>query len=282
MTISLPKPSLWLKLLEKKILNAMNQPFSYIHKDAKIAKNVVIEPFSTISSDVEIGEGTWIGPNVTIMDGARIGKNCKIFPGTVIAGEPQDLKFEGEKSIAIIGDNTTIRENATVNRGTKASGKTIVGNNCLIMANAHIAHDCRVGDHAIIVNNVALAGHVEIGEWAILGGLSAVHQFVKIGRHVMVSGGTLVRKNIPPFVKAAKEPIQYVGVNSIGLRRRGFESKKINEIQDVYRIIFQKINNITKAIEFVEAELTASTERDEILEFIKNSPRGIIKGYKNE
>ncbi len=260
----------------------MNQPLSYIHPDAKIAKNVVVEPYTTISGNVEIGEGTWIGPNVTIMEGARIGKNCKIFPGSVIAAEPQDLKFEGEESIAIIGDNTTIRENVTVNRGTKASGKTEVGNYCLLMANAHIAHDCIVKDHAIIVNNVALAGHVEIGEWAILGGLSAVHQFVKIGRHAMISGGTLVRKNVPPFVKAAKEPIQYVGVNSIGLRRRGFESPKINEIQDIYRVIFQKINNITKAIEFIETDLPASRERDEILEFIKNSPRGIIKGYRNE
>jgi len=258
----------------------MNQPLAYIHPGAKIAQNVVVEPFTTINNDVEIGEGTWIGPNVTIMEGARIGKNCKIFPGSVIAAEPQDLKFEGEYSVAIIGDNVTIRENVTVNRGTKASGKTVVGNHCLIMANAHIAHDCIVGDHAIIVNNVALGGHVEIGEWAILGGQSAVHQFVKIGRHAMISGGTLVRKNVPPFVKAAKEPIQYVGINSIGLRRRAFVTEKINHIQDIYRFVFQKINNITNAIEYVEAEVPVSPERDEILQFIKNSPRGIIKGYK--
>ncbi len=258
----------------------MNQPLAYIHPEAKIAKNVVIEPFVTISKNVEIGEGTWIGPNVSIMEGARIGKNCKIFPGSVIAAEPQDLKFEGEDSLAFIGDNTTIRENVTVNRGTKASGKTVVGNNCLLMANAHVAHDCIVGDHAILVNNVALAGHVEIGEWAILGGLSAVHQFVKIGRHAMISGGTLVRKDVPPFVKAAKEPIQYVGVNSIGLRRRGFTAERINQIQDIYRYIFQKMNNVSKAIEFIEAEMPATPERDEIIEFIKNSPRGIIKGFK--
>jgi UDP-N-acetylglucosamine acyltransferase len=258
----------------------MNQPLAFIHQGAKIAKNVVVEPFVTINNNVEIGEGTWIGPNVTIMEGARIGKNCKIFPGTVIAAEPQDLKFEGEDSLAIIGDNTTIRENVTVNRGTKASGQTVVGKHCLLMANAHVAHDCIVGDHAIIVNNVALAGHVEIGEWAILGGLSAVHQFVKIGRHSMISGGTLVRKDVPPFVKAAKEPIQYVGVNSIGLRRRGFDVDKINQIQDIYRVVFQKMKNITNALEFIEAEMSVSPERDEIIEFIKNSPRGIIKGYK--
>jgi len=258
----------------------MNQPLAYIHPEAKIAKNVVIEPFVSISKDVEIGEGTWVGPNVTIMEGARIGKNCKIFPGSVIAAEPQDLKFEGEDSLAIIGNNTTIRENVTVNRGTKASGKTVVGSHCLLMANAHIAHDCIVGNHAIIVNNVALAGHVEIGEWAILGGLSAVHQFVKIGKHAMISGGALVRKDVPPYVKAAKEPIQFVGVNSIGLRRRGFTSEQIKDIQDIYRYIFIKMNNNSAAIEYVEAEMPASPERDEIIEFIKNSPRGIIKGYK--
>ena len=258
----------------------MNQPLAYIHPEAKIAKNVVIEPFVSISKNVEIGEGTWIGPNVSIMEGARIGKNCKIFPGSVIAGEPQDLKFEGEESLAIIGNYTTVRENVTVNRGTNASGKTVVGNHCLLMANAHVAHDCRVGDHAILVNNVALAGHVEIGQWAILGGLSAVHQFVRVGRHVMVSGGTLLRKDVPPFIKAAKEPTQFVGVNSIGLRRRGFSAEQINEIQDIYRYLFQKMNNNSLAIEHIEAEMPASPERDEILEFIKNSPRGIIKGYK--
>ncbi len=260
----------------------MNQPLAYIHPGAKIAKNVVIEPFTTIGNNVEIEEGTWIGPNVTIMEGARIGKNCKIFPGAVIAAEPQDLKFEGEETLAIIGNNTTIRENVTVNRGTKASGKTTVGNNCLLMANVHVAHDCIVEDHAILVNNVALAGHVEIGEWAILGGLSAVHQFVKIGKHAMISGGSLIRKNVPPYVKAAKEPTQYVGINSIGLRRRGFTNDTITEIQDIYRVIFQLMGNITKAIEFIERELPASKERDEILLFIKNSPRGIIKGYKTE
>ncbi len=260
----------------------MNQPLAYIHPEAKIAKNVVIEPFVSISKNVEIGEGTWIGPNVTIMEGARIGKNCKIFPGSVISAEPQDLKFEGEESLAIIGDYTTIRENVTVNRGTKASGKTIVGNHCLLMANAHVAHDCIVGDRAILVNNVALAGHVEIGEWAILGGLSAVHQFVRIGKHVMISGGSLVRKDVPPYVKAAKEPLRYVGVNSTGLKRRGFTVKQIQEIQNIYYYVFQKIKNNSNAIEYIETNISFSMERDEIIEFIKNSPRGIIKGYKQD
>lgn len=250
-----------------------------VDKRAKIGKKVTVEPFTTISSDVEIGEGTWIGSNVTIMNGARIGKNCKIFPGTVIAAEPQDLKFDGEDSQVIIGDNTTIRECVTVNRGTKALGYTKIGDNCLIMATAHIAHDCVVGNNVIIVNGCGIAGHVEIGDYAIIGGLSAVHQFSKIGQHVMVSGGTLVRKDIPPYVKVAREPISYAGINSVGLRRRGFSSEKIFEIQKIYRAIFQMKMNVTQALMYVEKEMLPTAERDEILEFIKNSPRGIVKGY---
>lgn len=257
----------------------MNQPLAYVHPGAKIASNVVIEPFTTIHKNVEIGEGTWIGSNVTIMEGARIGKNCRIFPGTVIAGIPQDLKFDGEDSLVVIGDNTTIRECATVNRGTKASGKTTIGKNCLIMATAHIAHDCVIGNNCIIVNGVALGGHVTVGDFAIIGGLAAIHQFISIGRHAMISGGSLVRKDVPPYVKAAKEPLSYVGINSIGLRRRGFEPKKINEIQNIYRIIFQKHYNNTQAIEIIEAEMDATKERDEITQFIKNSQRGIMKGF---
>lgn len=257
----------------------MNQPLAYIHPSAKIADTVVIEPFTTIHKNVEIGEGTWIGSNVTIMQGARIGKNCRIFPGAVISAIPQDLKFEGEDSLAVIGDGTTIRECVTINRGTKESGKTVVGNNCLIMAYAHVAHDCVIKDHAIIVNGVALAGHVEVGEYAILGGLCAVHQFIKIGKHAMVGGGSLVRKDVPPYVKAAKEPISYMGVNSIGLRRRGISNEKIVEIQNIYRIIFQKHYNTTQALEIIETEVAPTNERDEIIEFLRNSQRGIMKGF---
>ncbi len=257
----------------------MNQPLAYVNPGAKVAKNVVIEPFTNIENNVEIGEGTWIGSNVTIMEGARIGRNCRIFPGAVISAIPQDLKFEGEDSLAIIGDNVTIREFVTINRGTKASGETRVGNHCLIMATAHIAHDCVLGDHSIVVNGVALAGHVTIGKNAIIGGLAAVHQFIHIGDHAMVSGGSLVRKDIPPYTKAAKEPISFVGINSIGLRRRGFSTEKIREIQDIYRIIYQKNYNTTQAIGIVEGEMQASKERDEIILFIKNSKRGIMKGY---
>ena len=260
----------------------MHQPLAFIHTDSKIARNVVIEPFVTIEKDVEIGSGTWIGSNVTIMEGARIGKNCRIFPGAVISAIPQDLKFEGEKSLTIIGDNCTIRECATINRGTSASGKTIVGNNCLIMAYAHIAHDCVIGDNCVIVNSVALGGHVTIGDYAIIGGLSAIHQFVSVGKHAMVSGGSLVRKDVPPYVKAAREPLSFVGINSIGLRRRGFSDNKIKEIQDIFRILYQNKNNTTQALLKIETEINASPERDEIISFVQNSGRGIMKGYNQK
>ncbi|MEN8187321.1 MAG: acyl-ACP--UDP-N-acetylglucosamine O-acyltransferase [Bacteroidota bacterium] len=257
----------------------MNQPLAYVHPGAKIATNVVIDPFTTIHNNVEIGEGTWIASNVTIMEGARIGKNCKIFPGAVISAIPQDLKFENEDSLAVIGDNVTIREGVTINRGTKAYGKTVIGDNCLIMATAHVAHDCIIGNNAILVNGVTLAGHVEVGEYAIIGGQAGVHQFIQIGRHAMISGGSLVRKDVPPYVKAAKEPLSYIGINSIGLRRRGFSSEKINEIQNIFRILFQKNNNTTQAVRILEAELDASPERDEVITFIRESQRGIMKGY---
>ena len=260
----------------------MNQIQAYVHPEAKIARNVVIEPFVTIAKNVEIGEGTWIGSNVTIMEGARIGKNCRIFPGAVIAAVPQDLKFEGEETLAIIGDNTTIRECVTINRGTKAKQKTVVGNNCLLMAYVHIAHDCVLGNNIIIGNASQIAGEVNIDDYAILSGLVAVHQFCHIGSHTMISGGSLVRKDVPPFIKAAREPLNYAGVNSIGLRRRGFSNEKINEVQDVYRFLYLKSLNNQQAIERIEAEMTASDERDEILLFVRNSKRGIIKGYNPE
>ncbi|MGY0408097.1 MAG: acyl-ACP--UDP-N-acetylglucosamine O-acyltransferase [Polaribacter sp.] len=257
----------------------MNQPLAYVHPQAKIARNVVIEPFTTIHNNVIIGSGTWIGSNVTIMEGARIGKDCRIFPGAVISAIPQDLKFEGEDSLTIIGNNTTVRECVTINRGTNASGKTQIGENCLIMATSHIAHDCVLGNNSIVVNGVALGGHVVIGDFAIIGGLAAVHQFIHIGEHAMVSGGSLVRKDVPPFTKAGKEPLSYIGINSIGLRRRGFSPGKIKEIQDIYRILYQKNYNNTQALEKIEAEMEATPERDEIILFIKNSKRGIMKGY---
>ncbi len=260
----------------------MNQPLAYVHPEAKIAQNVVIEPFTVIHKDVEIGEGTWIGSNVTIMEGARIGKNCKIFPGAVISAEPQDLKFQGEYSNVFIGDYTTIREFVTINRGTVDKNKTVVGSHCLIMAYVHIAHDCIVGNHVILANSVQLAGHITVGDFVFIGGTSAVHQFVKIGQHAMVAGGSLVRKDVPPFVKAAREPLAYGGVNSIGLRRRGFTNEMIGEIQEIYRYIYLRGLNNSTAIATIELELSATPERDEILNFIRNSERGIIKTGSNK
>lgn len=257
----------------------MKQPLSYIHPAAKIAPSVVIDPFVTIDQNVEIGEGTRIGSNVTIMEGARIGKNCTIFPGAVISGIPQDLKFRGEDTLAIIGDNTTIRECVTVNRGTAAKGKTVVGNNCLIMAYSHIAHDCIVGDNVIISNASQIAGEVIVDNYAVIGGGTLIHQFCHIGPHVMIQGGALVNKDIPPYVKAAREPISYAGVNSIGLRRRNFSGDTIFGIQEIYRYLYLSGLNVSDAVERIEAELPATPERDEIILFVRNAKRGIIRGY---
>tara|TARA_B100000809_G_C15070354_1_gene505749 strand:- start:128 stop:910 length:783 start_codon:yes stop_codon:yes gene_type:complete len=257
----------------------MYNPLSHIHPGARIAKNVVVEPFTTIENNVTIGEGTWIGSNVTVMSGARIGKNCSIFPGSVISAVPQDMKFNGEETLALIGDNTIIRECVTVNRGTTDRNKTVIGKNCLIMAYCHIAHDCIVGDNSIFSNNSTLAGHVTVGSYVILAGMVAVHQFCSIGNHAFVAGGSLVRKDIPPYVKAAREPVSYVGINSVGLRRRGFDNKIIMEIQSIYRTLYQKKYNNTQAVNIMEAEMEATKERDEIILFIKNSQRGIMKGY---
>jgi len=229
---------------------------------------------------VEIGEGTWIGPNAVIMEGTRIGKNCKIFPGAVISGIPQDLKFEGEKSTVEIGDNTTIREFVTINRGTKARGKTTVGNNSLVMAYCHIAHDCDIRNGVIMVNGAALGGEVVIDDFAIISAASLIHQFVSIGKHVMMAGGSKTGKDVPPYVTAARYPLAFEGVNSIGLRRRGFSNETIQEIQDIYRIVFQSGNNATQAREQIEANCAASEVRDEILMFMKNSKRGLIKGFQ--
>ncbi|MDD2380903.1 MAG: acyl-ACP--UDP-N-acetylglucosamine O-acyltransferase [Mariniphaga sp.] len=257
----------------------MKQPLAYVHPDAKVADNVVIEPFVSIDRDVVIGEGTHIGSSVTILSGTRIGKNCKIFPGAVLGGAPQDLKFKGEYTTVEIGDNNTIREYVTINRGTASKGKTVIGNNNLIMAYVHIAHDCVVGNHIILGNNTQLAGEVIIDDLAIISGMTGVHQFSHVGSHVMIAGGSLVRKDVPPYIKAGREPLSYVGINSIGLRRRNYSNDKIREIQDIYRYIYQKGLNTAQAVEIIEAEMPASQERDEVLLFVKDSKRGIIRGY---
>lgn len=254
-------------------------PLAIIHPEAKIGNNVIIEPFATIKGNVEIGDNTWIGPNAVIWEGARLGKNVKVFPGASISAVPQDLKFAGEETETYIGDNTVIREFVTISKGTADKFKTVVGKNCLLMAYVHIAHDCTVGNNCILANTVQVAGHVSIEDWAIIGGASALHQFVKVGSHVMISGGSLVRKDVPPFTKAAREPLTYAGVNTIGLRRRGFSSEKIGEIQEVYRYIFLKGLNNSKALDLVESELSPSPERDYIVSFIRTSERGVMKGF---
>ncbi len=256
-------------------------PLANVHPEARIGKNVVIEPFATVQKDVVIEDGSWIGPGAIVWDGARLGKNVKIYPGASVSSIPQDLKFAGEQTETFIGDNTVIRECVTISRGTTDKMKTVIGKNCLLMAYVHVAHDCLIGDHCILVNTVQVAGHVTIDDWAIIGGASALHQFVKVGAHVMVSGGSLVRKDIPPFTKAAREPLTYAGINSVGLKRRGFSMDKITEIQEIYRYIFMRGLNNSKALELIEAEIPQSTERDLIVAFIKESERGIMKGYGN-
>ncbi|OQB29431.1 MAG: Acyl-(acyl-carrier-protein)--UDP-N-acetylglucosamine O-acyltransferase [Bacteroidetes bacterium ADurb.Bin174] len=254
-------------------------PLSQIHPEAVIGPGVEIGPFVFIDKNVEIGAGTTIAANATILEGTRIGEKCKIFPGAVLGAIPQDLKFKGEDSLVIIGNNTTIRECVTVNRGTAAKGETIVGNNCLLMAYSHVAHDCIIKDFVIMSNATQLAGEVEIDDFAILGGGTLVHQFVKIGAHTMLQGGSKVSQDIPPYIVAGREPLVYSGVNSIGLRRRGYTNEQINGIQDVYRIIFQSKLNTTNAIERVMETLPPSVERDNIIRFIQSSNRGIIKGH---
>jgi len=252
-----------------------------IHPNANIGVNVEVGSFVTIEENVVIGEGTWIGPNAVILNGSRIGKNCKIFPGAIIGSIPQDLKFAGEESTIEIGDNTIVREYCTLNRGTKANGKTYIGNNVLLMAYVHVAHDCIIGNNCILANGVNMAGHIELEDYVIIGGMTAMHQFVKVGVHSMVGGGSLVRKDVPPYIKAAREPLSYVGVNSIGLRRRGFNNKQINHIMDIYRILFVKGYNLNKAIAVVETTINTTPEREKILNFIESADRGIMKGFRN-
>jgi len=249
-----------------------------IHPNAKIGKSVTIESFSTIYDDVEIGDGTVIGPNVTIYSGARIGKNCQIFPGAVIAAVPQDLKYHGEYTTTEIGDNTVIRECVTIHKGTDDRLKTKVGKNCLLMCYVHIAHDCFLGDNVIIANNTNLAGHVTVDDWAIIEGMVGVQQFVNIGQHAFVAGMTSVRKDVPPYVRVAREPLSYAGVNSIGLRRRGMENQTVKTIEDIYRLLFVLNNSVTKGITQIETEIDDCTEKSIVIDFINKSEKGIIKG----
>lgn len=256
----------------------MIHPLACIDPKARIGSNVTIEAFAWIGADVEIADGCWIGPHAVLMDGARIGENCRIFSGAVISAVPQDLKYRGEETPVFIGANTTIRECVTINRGTSHRNETRVGTGCLLMAYVHVAHDCLIGNNVILANTVNLAGHVEIEDWAILEGLVAVQQFVKIGAHAFVTGGSLVRKNVPPFVKAAREPLSYVGINAVGLRRRGFSNESILNIEDIYRTIYIKGYNVTNALNILDQEAPKSAEKHQILQFIRESENGIMRG----
>jgi UDP-N-acetylglucosamine acyltransferase len=253
---------------------------AYIDPDARLAENVIVEPFAYIAGNVIIGEGTWVGPNSTILYGARIGKNCRIFPSAVVSAIPQDLKFRGEDTTTEIGNNTTIREGVTVNRGTAATGKTTIGDNCLIMAYAHVGHDCAIGNNCILGNGTGFAGEVKVDDWAIISAGSLVHQFVHIGGHVMIGGGSKVRMDIPPFIKADREPLSFMGINTIGLTRRGFPKERIDEIHNIFRAIYQNCMNTFAALDYIEKEFKQSDDRDYIVNFIRNAQRGIIRGPK--
>lgn len=254
-------------------------PLASVSADAKIGEGVVIEPFATIYGDVEIGAGTWVGPNCVIMDGARIGNNCQIFPGAVISPVSQDLKYKGEYTTTEIGNNTVIRECVTVHKGTSDRWKTVIGDNCLIMAYAHVAHDCIIGNNVIIANSTGLSGHITIDDNAIIEGMVGAQQFTHIGTHAFIGGTSKVRKDVPPFIKAAKEPLSYIGINSVGLKRRGYSEESIKRIESIYKILFIQNKNITRGVEIVQSEIEDSEEKTIILNFIQNSKNGLIRGF---
>ena len=258
----------------------MHHPLAVIHPNAVIGSNVIISPFVTIEDNVVIGDGTWIGPNASIMSGARIAQNCKIFPGAVVGSIPQDLKFKGEESTLEIGENTVIREYCTLNRGTAANKKTVIGSNCLLMSYVHVAHDCEIGNKCILANNATLAGHVRVDENSIIGGMVAIQQFTHIGAFSMLGGGVLLNKDVPPFIRVARYPASDIGVTVIGLRRNGYNEEAIKIIQEIYRQLFVVSQNRKQALDFIENEILSTNESEKILEFVKNSHNGIVKGLR--
>ena len=254
-------------------------PLATVHPDAQIGTNVTIESGAWIAADVVIGNDTWIGPNAIVMTGARIGKRCKIYPGAIISGDPQDLKYRGEKTETFIGDDTIIREYVTIHRGTADKWMTKIGNNCLIMAYCHVAHDCIVGDRCIFSNNSTLAGHIVVEDDVTIAGLCAVQQFMRIGAHSFIAGSSLVRKSVPPFTRVAREPLTYMGVNSVGLSRKGYSQDTINEIQDIYRTLYLRKLNVSDAITVIKSEFSPSAVRDQILTFVEDQAvKGIVRG----
>ncbi len=245
---------------------------------ATIAEDVTIDSFTVIHEDVIIGKGTHIHPNVVIYPGTKIGENCEIFPGAVIGVVPQDLKFNGEYTTVEIGNNTKIRECVTIHRGTSDMLKTSIGNDCLLMTYVHIAHDCQIGNNVILASYVGLSGHVKIDDYAILEGKVAAQQFVHIGKHAFIAGASLVRKDVPPFVKAAREPLTFAGVNSVGLRRKEYSDLEIKEIENIYRVLYVQNANMSKGISIIKEMYSESTLKDEILGFIEASDKGVIRG----
>lgn len=256
----------------------MISPQANVSSKAKIGNNVTIEPFATVYEDVVIGDNTHIHPNAVIYPDTIIGSNCQIYPGALVGIVSQDLKYKGEKAITTIGNNTIIREYATIHKGTADRMKTSIGNNCMIMAYAHVAHDCIIGNNVILANYVGLAGHVTIEDFVIIEGYTAIQQFIVIGAHSFLAGTSKVRKNVPPFIRVARDPLQYIGVNTVGLSRRGFDKETINQIEDIYRLIFVRGHNVTNALELVEQEITDSEIKKQIVNFIKTSQDGIVKG----
>lgn len=254
-------------------------PLASVSPKAILGDNIEIGPFAFVDDDVEIGDGCKIFPHATVFQYVKMGKNCQIYPGAVVGAVPQDLKFDGEVTSVELGDNVTVRECATINRGTKASGKyvTKIGNDTLIMSYSHVAHDCVIGDHCILVSYVGLAGETQIDDWAIIGGGAKAHQFTKVGCHAMVGGMSKINKDVPPYVLCGREPISYAGVNIVGLRRRGFSPDVIRNIKDIYETIYYAGYNISDGCAKVEAGFPQSEERDAILDFIKSSKRGIIR-----
>ncbi len=256
----------------------MISPLANVSPRARIGKNVTIEAFATVYEDVEIGDDCFIHPNAVIYPDTFIGSGCKIFPGAIIGVINQDLKYKGEKSTTVIGNNTTIREFSTIHKGTADRMTTKIGNNCLIMAYTHLGHDCLVGNNVIIANSASLAGHITINDHVVIEGVVAAQQFVNIGAHAFVAGASLVRKSIPPYIRVAREPLQFIGVNTIGLSRRGFDKDTIKQIEDIYRIIFVRGHNLSNALEIVENEMPDTAIRKEILDFIRSQEDGIVKG----
>lgn len=253
-------------------------PLASVHPDAEIGQGVQIAPFAVVEAGTVIGDGTIIHSGAQVRYGARIGRECNIHPGAIVSGIPQDLKFAGEDTLAIVGDYTQVRECVTINRGTASKGHTIVGSHCLLMAYSHIAHDCELGDNVIIGNVTQLAGEVIVEDYAIVSGGTLAHQFSRIGQHAMIQGGSRISKDIPPYSLVGREPLIYCGINVVGLRRRGFSSEQIHLINDVYRIIYQRGLNMTNALAAIEQELPDSPERNFILDFVKGSERGVVRG----